>query len=79
MIWRAVVAALVKIGVVVTAVLASWFGGRKSAATDIKHQQTKQKLDTAVRAKEVESEVEALDSDTLKRRARVWVRSGPKH
>jgi hypothetical protein len=49
---------------------ASWLGGRKSAQTDAKAD----RLDAANYAKEIENEVEALDSDELKRRASIWVR-----
>ena len=67
------------VGVVVGAVglAAIWFGGRKSAQNSIKLKQSEARLKAIEEAKEIENEVEALDHDTLKSRARVWVR-GPK-
>jgi len=67
------------VGVVVAlATLAAiWFGGRKSGISAVKAKQNEARLEAAQRAQEVENEVEALDRDTLKRRARRWVR-GPK-
>jgi hypothetical protein len=49
--------------------------GRGSALTDDKVRQTKKTLKVALQAKEIENEVEALSTDDLKRRARVWVRN----
>jgi hypothetical protein len=62
-------------GLFFTLLAASWFGGRKSAQTDIKAKQDKADLKAALRAEEIENEVEALDTDALKRRSRKWVRS----
>jgi uncharacterized protein YdgA (DUF945 family) len=56
------------------ALLASWFGGKKSAVSSIQAKQAKADLKTAIRAEEIENEVEALDSDALKSRSRKWVR-----
>ena len=56
---------------------AIWFGGRKSAKSDIKAQQAEARLKAAREAEDVRNEVEALDRDALKSRARQWVR-GPK-
>lgn len=68
---------LAALGLVVTALAASWFGGRKVAQNSIKLKQSEARLKAIEEAKEIENEVEALDHDTLKSRARVWVR-GPK-
>jgi hypothetical protein len=62
------------IGLVVTALGASWFGGRKSARTDTKIRRLEDDLATASRAKEIENEVEAMRPDALRERARRWVR-----
>lgn len=53
---------------------ASWLGGRKQGQTDAKAQQNVVRLEAVKAAREVENEVEALDSAALKRRAAVWVR-----
>jgi len=63
------------IGFFVVALAASWFGGRNAGAADIKAKTAEAKLKAARDAQEVENEVEALDRDTLKRRAAGWVRS----
>lgn len=55
---------------------AIWFGGRKSAKADIKAKQAEARLKAAKEAEDVRNEVEALDRDALKSRARQWVR-GP--
>lgn len=47
-----------------------FFLGRKSAEAE----QAQKAADTALQAKEIENEVEALSTDALKRRSRVWVR-----
>jgi hypothetical protein len=49
--------------------------GSGSALADDKARQTKKTLKVALQAKEIENEVEALSTDTLKRRSRVWVRN----
>ena len=64
------------VGVAVVALVASWFGGRKSAATDIKAKETEQRLEAVKEAQDVRDEVEALDRDELRRRTLVWVRDG---
>jgi len=56
---------------------AIWFGGRKAGISSIKAKQNEARLEAVEDANEVRNEVEALDRDTLKRRARRWVR-GPK-
>lgn len=61
-------------GAVAFALVASWFGGRKAATADIKVEQAERDLTNALRAKEIEDEVEALDRDALKSRSRKWVR-----
>lgn len=65
---------LASVGLIITAIAASWFGGRKSAAADIKAQNTARRLEAVKEAEDVRDEVEALDRDALKRRAAVWVR-----
>jgi hypothetical protein len=62
------------VGLVVAALLASWFGGRKSARTDTKIKRLEDDLAAASRAKEIEDEVEAMRPDALRERARKWVR-----
>lgn len=66
--WAGVVA------VFVVTLMASWFGGRKSANSDIKARQLEEDLTTAVRAEEIEDDIEALGPDDLRERARKWVR-----
>lgn len=61
-------------GILIAALAASWFGGRKSGISDTKAAQTEARLTAVKKAQEVENEVEALDRDALKRRAAVWVR-----
>lgn len=56
---------------------AIWFGGRKSAQNSIKLKQAETRLEAVKEAEDVRNEVEALDRDALKSRARQWVR-GPK-
>jgi hypothetical protein len=73
MIWQALFSALLKPIIHALSLAASWFGGRKSAQADINAVRLKSIRD----AKEVENEVEALDRESLKSRARKWVR-GPK-
>lgn len=61
-------------GLVVAALAASWFGGRKSAKTDAKLREAEDDLATAMRARSIENEVEAMRPDALRERARKWVR-----
>lgn len=61
-------------GLVVAALVASWFGGRKSAHTDTKIKRLEDDLATTARAREIENEVEAMRPDALRERARRWVR-----
>lgn len=53
---------------------AIWFGGRKAGISGIKAKQNEAKLEAVNEANEVRNEVEALDRDSLKRRASKWVR-----
>jgi len=62
-------------GLFFTLLATSWFGGRRAAQTDIKLKQTEADLKGALRAKEIENEVEALGPDNLKQRSRKWVRT----
>lgn len=73
MILKALLSALLKPLLLSIRLASSWFGGRKAAQADINAAH----IATAKAAKEVENEVEALDRDTLRRRASKWVR-GPK-
>jgi hypothetical protein len=70
MIWRALTWPFIAL----FALAASWFGGRKSARAGIKLDAAEQRLLEALRAKEIENEVEALRPDALRERARKWVR-----
>ena len=63
--------------VAVAGFAAIWFGGRRAGISDIKAKQHEARLEAVKRARETENEVEALDRDSLKSRARQWVR-GPK-
>jgi hypothetical protein len=74
MIWRAFFSALLRPILSAVALAASWFGGRKAAATDIKLATTERTLRVVRRTEEIENEVQALDRDTLKSRSRRWVR-----
>jgi len=78
MIFRTVVEALIKPIVALFALVAVWFAGSKSASNVVELKDTKQQLKTSVRSKEIENEVEALDPDALKSRARKWVRGSNK-
>lgn len=73
MILKALLSVLLKPLLLSIRLAASWLDGRKSAQADI----NVATITTAKAAKEIENEVEALDRDTLKRRASKWVR-GPK-
>ena len=53
---------------------AIWFGGRRSGISDVKERQAEARLKAAQEAENVRNEVEALDRDELKSRARRWVR-----
>lgn len=63
--------------VAVAGFAAIWFGGRRAGISDTKAKQHGARLEAVKRARETENEVEALDRDSLKSRARQWVR-GPK-
>lgn len=62
------------VGAVITLLAASWFGGRKAAQADAIVRELEARLDAVKEAEEVRDEVEALDHDTLRKRAAVWVR-----
>jgi hypothetical protein len=70
MIWQAFFSALLRPVLHILSLAASWFGGRKSAQAD----SNVIKLKSIRDAKEVENEIEALDRESLKSRARKWVR-----
>jgi len=61
---------LLAIGAVIAAFAASWLAGKSAA----KSQVNADRLRAVAKAQEVDNEVEALDTATLKRRAAVWVR-----
>ena len=63
------------VGVVVIALVASWFGGRKEGVAITKRKLAERNLDVALQAEDIENEVEALDIDTLKSRSKQWVRN----
>jgi hypothetical protein len=75
MIWRALVGAISKLILSVAMLAVSWFGGRKSAQADAKIKALEARFDAAKDAEDVRNEVEALDRNTLRSRAVVWVRS----
>lgn len=56
--------------------VAIWFSGRRSGISDVKHKQAEARIEAEKMAQEIENEVEALDRDALKSRARRWLR-GP--
>ena len=62
-------------GLVIAALLASWFGGRKSAKIDIKAKADLATARAIRQVEEIENEVEALSPDALERRAAKWVRN----
>lgn len=64
----------VVIGIVITAFIATWFGGKKSAIAAIKIKTLEARLKAVKEAEDVRNEVEALDRDTLRSRSTVWVR-----
>jgi hypothetical protein len=74
MIWQAFFSALLRPVLHALSLATSWFGGRKSAQADIKLATVERSLRVVRRAEEIENEVEALDSESLKSRARKWVR-----
>ena len=71
MIWRALTWPFIAL----FALLASWFGVRNAANSNTKAVRAEKNLATALHAKEIENEVEAISVDALKRRSRVWVRN----
>jgi hypothetical protein len=65
----------VLIGLFITTLAATWFGGKMTGAANTKAKQAEGRLRAVKEAGEIENEVEALDADTLKRRATRWVRN----
>lgn len=51
-----------------------WFGGRRAGASAVRAKQNEAQIKAVAEANEVRNEVEALDRDSLKRRATKWVR-----
>ena len=64
--------------VVLSALAAMWFAGRRSAKADTKLQTAERDLEVMRRAEEVENEVEALRPDALAARSARWVRDTSK-
>jgi hypothetical protein len=75
MVWRALLSALLKPVLYVAALVTSWFGGKKSAQTDIRLQAAKHDLKVVRAAEEIEDSVEGLTKEELLERAKVWVRN----
>jgi hypothetical protein len=63
------------IGLFITTLAATWFGGKMTGAANVKAKQAERRLRAVKEAGEIENEVEALDADTLKRRSAKWVRN----
>ena len=56
------------------AIAAAWLTGRLGGAREAKGKDIARRIAAIQRKRDIENEVEALDGDTLKRRATVWVR-----
>lgn len=69
--WLEIIAAIV--GTLAT-LAAVWFGGKKAGRDARDADAAKRNLDNAVRAREIDNEVEGLSPDALRDRAREWVR-----
>lgn len=67
-IWISVAAAFL------VAVAVSWLSGRREGRASAASRAAAQREKAASTAREIENEIEALDKDTLRRRASVWVR-----
>jgi hypothetical protein len=63
------------IGLFITTLAATWFGGKMTGAANVKAKQAEGRLRAVKEAEGISNEVEALDVDTLKRRATRWVRN----
>jgi hypothetical protein len=63
------------VGLFVTTLLATWFGGRMTGAANTKAKQAEGRVKAIKQAEEIENEIEALDIDALKRRSTKWVRN----
>jgi hypothetical protein len=63
------------VGLFVTTLLATWFGGRMTGAANTKTKQAEGRVKAMKQAEEIENEIEALDVDALKRRSTKWVRN----
>jgi hypothetical protein len=63
------------VGLFVTTLLATWFGGRMTGAANTKAKQAEGRVKAIKQAEEIENEIEALDVDALKRRSAKWVRN----
>ena len=56
------------------AIAAAWLAGRQGGAREAKRKDTARRIAAMQKKRDIENEVEALDGDTLKRRATIWVR-----
>jgi hypothetical protein len=63
------------IGLFITTLAVTWFGGRMTGAANVKAKQAEGRLRAVKEAEGISNEVEALDVDTLKRRSAKWVRN----
>jgi hypothetical protein len=63
------------VGLFITTLLATWFGGRMTGAANTKAKQAEGRVKAMKQAEEIENEIEALDIDALKRRSTKWVRN----
>jgi hypothetical protein len=63
------------VGLFVTTLLATWFGGKMTGAANTKAKQAEGRVKAIKQAEEIENEIEALDVDALKRRSTKWVRN----
>lgn len=66
------------VGLFLTTLLVTWFGGRITGAANTKAKQVEGRIKTMKHAEDIANEVEALDVDTLKRRSVKWVRKSNK-
>jgi hypothetical protein len=63
------------IGLFITTLAATWFGGRMTGAANVKAKQAEGRLRAVKEATDIKNEVEALDQETLKARAKTWIRN----
>ena len=63
------------IGLFITTLAATWFGGKMTGAANVKAKQAEARLRAVKEAEGISNEVEALDVDTLKQRSTRWLRN----